>query len=278
MIEHERAERKKLALENRSALEARLKLVRAKELRQKQRYENGEPAMKRLRMQKDDAGLNVGDDAQFELADYSSDDESRPAKTATLGSSDAGLSSESQQLMEKLGLIFKSSKDDEVLPTDEVKIFFCSRTHSQLTQFVQELRRVDLPEPQWVTDDKDTGADEKTGQVVIKHLPLGSRKNLCINPKVSKLGSVQAMNERCLELQQPSTPKDHKCAFLPSKENETLLNDLRDHTLAKVRDIEDLGLLGQKIGVCPYYASRATIKPSEIVTLPIPLTLAKICP
>ena len=99
---------------------------------------------------------------------------------------------------------------------------------------------------------------------MVKHVPLGSRKNLCINPNVSRLGSVTAINERCLDLQQSGTPKVDKCPFLPNKENETLVNDFRDYTLAKVRDIEDLGSLGKKIGICPYYASRATIKPSQV--------------
>ena len=108
---------------------------------------------------------------------------------------------------------------------------------------------------------KEGDLEEK---VVVKHLPLGSRKNLCINPKVSRLASAPAINERCLELQQPDTSKDHKCPFLPNKENETLVNEFRDHTLAKIRDIEDLGTLGKQIGICPYYASRATIKSSEV--------------
>ena len=275
VFEHEREEKKKTVLDQKMALEARLKLVRHKELRQKQRYENGEPATKRLRIQEGDVGQNKENIAQFELADYSSDEESKPAKPATLGSSDTGISSESQQLMEKLGLVFKASKDEELSPVDEVKLFFCSRTHSQLTQLAQELRRVELPEPQWTADERDAEADKQVGKVVIKHLPLGSRKNLCINPLVSKLGSVHAVNERCLDLQQPKTLEDQKCAFLPIKENETLVNDFRDHALAKIRDIEDLALLGKKTGICPYYASRAAIKPSEIVTLPYPLLLQK---
>lgn len=100
--------------------------------------------------------------------------------------------------------------------------------------------------------------------MVIKHLPLGSRKNLCINPKVSKLSNVTSINERCLELQQPETPKDHKCPFVPNKENEVLVYDFRDYAMAKIRDIEDLSVLGKSIGICPYYAARATIKPSEV--------------
>ncbi len=164
----------------------------------------------------------------------------------------------------RLGLIFKSSEKEDLLPTDDVKIYFCSRTHSQLTQFVQELRRVNLPGVSWAAEQETSKKAKPENEVVIKHLPLGSRKNLCINPKVSRLNDLPAINERCLELQQPDTPKDHKCPFVPNNENETLVNDFRDHTLARIRDIEDLGTLGKKIGICPYYASRATIKPSEV--------------
>ena len=54
-----------------------------------------------------------------------------------------------------------------------------------------------------------------------------------------------------------------------------MVNDFRDHALATIRDIEDMGALGKQIGICPYYASRSAIKPSEIVTLPYPLLLQK---
>lgn len=275
VIEYERESKKTAATKQKAALEARLKAVRAKELRQKQQYESGEPATKRPRTQKSDVDQGAEDTAQFELADYSSDDESQPGRRATSGSLDTGLSFENQQLMEKLGLVFKSPDESELPPMDQIKIFFCSRTHSQLTQFVQELRRVELPPPQWAVDEDDANPHNQVGRVVIRHLPLGSRKNLCIHPRISKLGSVQTINERCLDLQQPSVPKDHKCAFLPTSGNDTLVNDFRDHTLAAIRDIEDLGVLGKKIGICPYYASRPTIKPSEIVTLPYPLLLQK---
>ena len=54
-----------------------------------------------------------------------------------------------------------------------------------------------------------------------------------------------------------------------------MVNEFRDHAIASLHDIEDMGSLGKKIGICPYYASRAAIKPSEIVTLPYPLLLHK---
>lgn len=51
--------------------------------------------------------------------------------------------------------------------------------------------------------DADNGPDEE-----LKHLTIGSRKNLCINPKVAKLGSATAINERCLDLQQTGAVYD----------------------------------------------------------------------
>ena len=148
---------------------------------------------------------------------------------------------------------------------DETKIFYCSRTHSQLTQFVHEVRRVDVPAP-W-QDIKSTPEMKELDKVPVKHLPLASRKNLCINPNVTKLGTATAINERCLDLQQAETPKDQRCHLLPNKDNEALVNDFRDHVMAEIRDIEDLGGLGKSTGICPYYAARASIKPSEVAAI-----------
>ena len=72
------------------------------------------------------------------------------------------------------------TKDTETLK--ETKIFYCSRTHSQLSQFVGELGK---------TVYKDS----------VKVVSLGSRKNLCINDDVRKLGGLARMNDRCLDMQ-----------------------------------------------------------------------------
>jgi len=71
------------------------------------------------------------------------------------------------------------------------------------------------------------------------------------------------------------TSQEHRCQFLPGKDDQVAVRDFRDHALARIRDIEELGELGRKMGICPYYASRPTLKPSEIVTLPYPLLLQK---
>ncbi|KAL9125611.1 MAG: hypothetical protein Q9217_005208 [Psora testacea] len=271
--EHAREEERRVASEQKSELEARLKQIRAREVHQKHCYDEDDPVPKRLKPANDHPA-EPDEEARYELEDYNSDHEEK-ATTAVAQRSDTGFSSASLDLMQKLGLVYEPASQDDFPLFDDVKILYCSRTHSQLTQFAQEVRRVDLPAPSWIVNEDQPGGDASGKSGLVKHLTLGSRKNLCINSKVSKLGSVPAINEHCLELQQPDTPKDHKCAFLPTKANRTLVDDFRDLTLAAIRDIEDLGDIGKKLGICPYYASRATIKPSEIITLPYPLLLQK---
>lgn len=65
-----------------------------------------------------------------------------------------------------------SDEEEEENGSDEekegLKVYFCSRTHSQLSQFIMELRKTSF-----------TNA--------IKVVCLGSRKNLCINKGMIKL-------------------------------------------------------------------------------------------
>ncbi|KAL3687963.1 hypothetical protein R1sor_014272 [Riccia sorocarpa] len=78
----------------------------------------------------------------------------------------------------KLGLAdsSRSSGDDREENSDDdepLKIFFCSRTHSQLSQFVRELQRTVFSSS-------------------LRSVTLGSRKNLCINPGLHTIALVDA--------------------------------------------------------------------------------------
>ncbi|OJD29995.1 atp-dependent rna helicase chl1 [Diplodia corticola] len=275
MLEYARGEKRRAALQQRADLEERLARVRAKEKKLKERYSNGEPHFKRQKTAATDPDLDDDDEARFVLDDYESDDETAKMEKSHRNP-ESGYSAETEALMKKLGMpIGKKGSDEDSDVVDELKVFYCSRTHSQLSQFSGELRRVRMPPAiTSTTSNAKPDADDEVGEA-FKHLTLGSRKNLCINPKVQKLASTALINEKCLDLQKPGTAADHKCSFLPTKETEAIVNDFRDHALADVRDIEDLGAIGKKLGVCPYYASRPAVKPSEIVTLPYPLLLQK---
>lgn len=186
----------------------------------------------------------------------------------------SGWSAETEALMKKLGMNQSEEKAQDDEAKDELKVIYCSRTHSQLSQFASELRKVSMPpsiEP--LPEDNDTSLEVTKED--LRTLTLGSRKNLCINPKVNRLKSVAAINERCLELQKPGTAAEHKCPYMPTKEDQAVVNDFRDAALANIRDIEELGEIGKQMRICSYYASRSAIKPAEVVTLPYPLLLQK---
>ncbi|GAM85593.1 hypothetical protein ANO11243_036000 [Dothideomycetidae sp. 11243] len=225
----------------------------------------------RKRVKSSHDSTDADEDAAFLLDDYDSDT-GRDTGTSKRQRDD-GLSEETQRLLRSIGLGGKDEGDEDNETEDELKIFICSRTHSQLSQLVGELRRIKLPSsfPSQLSDDAH-------GQYLVeavKQLSLGSRKNLCINEKVNRLGNVTRINERCLELQESKTPQEHRCVFMPGRDNQAATLDFKHYALAKVRDIEDLAELGKKIRICPYYASRPAIRPSELVSLPYPLLLQK---
>ncbi|KAI0104263.1 helicase C-terminal domain-containing protein [Nemania sp. FL0031] len=179
------------------------------------------------------------------------------------------LDEEDEEGVPRFSDISKEVTDDND-EGDQVKIYYTSRTHSQLTQFIAELRRPAFPPS---VPDEFLKSDEDHEVEAVKHVPLSSRQRLCINPSVARLGSLSAINDRCSELQQ-SKSKD-KCQFLPSTNNLGQTHQFRDNVLATLPDIEDLHSLGKNFQVCPYYASRTAIPGAEVITLPYPLLLQK---
>jgi chromosome transmission fidelity protein 1 len=271
MAEHAREAKRKEILHMRAEFEARLAKVREKERKLREKQASGEPFRKRRKQGGPDEERDVDGEDQFALDDYNSDDEAASRRPG-----ESQYSTETTKLLEKLGMIAPTKDDRDVDDAeDELKIFFCSRTHSQLSQFVGELQRVHLPAG--LPSEQQVGDSDDAKHVTeeVKQITLGSRKNLCINSKVNKLASQTAINEKCMELQQSKTPADKKCPYIPSKDDESLVLDFRDHALASIRDIEDLASVGRKLGICPYYASRPAVTPAEMVTLPYPLLLQK---
>ncbi|XP_057411889.1 ATP-dependent DNA helicase DDX11 isoform X4 [Balaenoptera acutorostrata] len=158
--------------------------------------------------------------------------------------------------------------DEDDLEEEHVtKIYYCSRTHSQLAQFVHEVQKSPFG--------KDT-----------RLVSLGSRQNLCVNEDVRKLGSVQLINDRCVELQRSkhekkSVVEEEKpgrrrrlearatCPFYSHKQ----LQLLRDEVLVEMKDIEQLVALGKEARACPYYGSRFAIPAAQLVVLPYQMLL-----
>ncbi|CBF82692.1 DNA helicase [Aspergillus nidulans FGSC A4] len=260
MVEFAKREASRAVTEKRIEFESRLARIKREEEQQRAALESSEGSRKRQRVSVVSRDQDTEDDDQFALDDYDSEND-EPSSIPRGSATATGLSSSTLELLERLrkyGSKIKPEEDDE----NDIKIFYCSRTHSQLMQFASELRRVTMPSTlpeslrQGLTDEEEQGER-------IKHISLGSRKNLCINSRVAALGNPTAINERCLELQQPNTPAPLRCSYLPTEEDEAKTLSFRDHALATVKDIEDLGKLGKKLGLCPYYASRGVVSHSE---------------
>lgn len=79
------------------------------------------------------------------------------------------------------------------------QIFYCSRTHSQLAQFVREVQKSPFSDSTRVVS-------------------LGSRQNLCINDDVKRLKNINKINDRCLELQKKDKGRA-KLHLYPGKES-----------------------------------------------------------
>ncbi|KAK1811294.1 ATP-dependent DNA helicase chl1 [Friedmanniomyces endolithicus] len=265
MAEHAIDSRRREMRRMREEFEARLNAVREKGSKLKERHTHGVPLRKKRWITSDDE-ISTLDEDQYVLDDYDDSQDGKPPANWQPSS----YSTETTKLMEDLGMLQQKRDDNSLDVSEDLKIYFCSRTHSQLSQFVGELQRVSLPPGMPPEPAMSAEVSEP-----LKHLTLGSRKNLCINPKVSKLGSLTAINERCMELQQRSAAVEHKCPFLPKKDNEDSVLDFRDHILAKIRDIEDMAEVGRRLSICPYYASRTVTESAEMVTLPYPLLLQK---
>jgi chromosome transmission fidelity protein 1 len=265
LAQAEQSARRRELLLAREELERKLARVREEEARRRQRREDSKGS-KRARIGKESVE-DVSAEDQFMLNDYDSDE----GEASALSNSNSGFSSATQALLDKLQAPARREVEEE--KEDRLKIIFCSRTHSQLSQFINELRRVKPPSS--IPPGLPEVLPQSHIEEGVKHLTLGSRKNLCINPKVARLSSTTAVNEQCIELQKPGIAKDKKCPFLCSKDDKERVEAFRDRVVADIKDIEDVGKLGRDMELCPYYASRSAIGMAEVLTLPYPLLLQK---
>ncbi|PKS12323.1 hypothetical protein jhhlp_001623 [Lomentospora prolificans] len=239
-------------------------------IRQKEKAMEARRSAKRRRVDEGDSTScarkgPVDEDAEWLLDDWNGD--------ASNGNDPlSGLSAETKETLARMGLGGPKKRDDAEDKLED-EIFYASRTHSQLSQFISELRRPSFP-PSYTRTQSSPEKDKPHEKEHVKLIPLSSRQQLCINPSVAKLGSLSAINDKCAELQQSKT-KDKKCKFMPGEETLSQTHQFRDTALATLPDIEDLYTLGKSLAVCPYYASRTAIPASEIITLPYPLLLQK---
>ncbi|XP_006897013.1 PREDICTED: regulator of telomere elongation helicase 1 [Elephantulus edwardii] len=131
-----------------------------------------------------------------------------------------------------------SAEDTPASYVDIPKIIYASRTHSQLTQVIGELRNTSY-----------------RPRVCV----LGSREQLCIHPEVKKQESNHMQIHLCRR-----KVASRSCYFYNNVDEKSLEQEL----VTPILDIEDLVKSGSKHKVCPYYLSRNLKQQADIIFMP----------
>ncbi|XP_055844021.1 regulator of telomere elongation helicase 1 homolog [Episyrphus balteatus] len=120
------------------------------------------------------------------------------------------------------------------------KIIYASRTHSQLTQAMKELKQ--------------------TSYAFVRAVVLGSRDQLCIHPEVMKEQGNSNKVQMCKVRVQTKS-----CSFYSRVESKKDSPEFREQS---VMDVEDLITTGRKLKVCPYYSSKELVDNADITFMP----------
>ncbi|KAI0703917.1 DNA repair helicase [Earliella scabrosa] len=171
-----------------------------------------------------------------------------------------------------------SSRDVEKEPTC-TKIYYASRTHSQLSQVLLELKKLNIalnvavPSTDMLpaSDDPRPGGKRTASSIDLhvdppdgegsgpRAVSLGSRKQLCIHERLrARAGDI---DEACRQMLGEKGKK--RCPHLPTVDEETMMLDLRDQILATPKDIEELFRAGQAADTCPYFGARRAIPQAQ---------------
>uniref|UniRef100_A0A8C9X399 DEAD/H (Asp-Glu-Ala-Asp/His) box helicase 11 n=1 Tax=Sander lucioperca TaxID=283035 RepID=A0A8C9X399_SANLU len=181
-----------------------------------------EEAFKLLQLSKEEQTEAQGDqeDEELIIAEYESDDESK-TRSRYCGAED--------------------DSDDDLVEEHVTKIYYCSRTHSQLAQFVHEVQKSPFS--------KD-----------ISLVTLGSRQHkTCHKSELNR-------NEKPHHEEGVKRKRGQAKSVCPYYKA-SALQQMRDDVLGTVHDIEQMLKLGRETHSCPYYATRLAVPPAQ-VTLP----------
>lgn len=119
------------------------------------------------------------------------------------------------------------------------KIIYASRTHSQISQAIQELKR--------------------TAYNHMKSAVIGSRDQLCIHPDLEKESNANKIQLCKLKV------SARVCHFHNRLDGQ---KDNPEFKQAQVLDIEDIVRIGKKLKCCPYYASKELMEDADIIFMP----------
>jgi chromosome transmission fidelity protein 1 len=145
---------------------------------------------------------------------------------------------------------------------DTMRIFYTSRTHSQLSQFCDELKGTRF----YCKTPTVQSFEEQQSALHIWTVSLGSRANLCVYEPVRALASAAAISDAC----QSRREAKGGCECNRPEAVEALAVKC---LAGGVVDVEEIAHLGRRSNACAYYATRQLMRQCELVVLPYQMLL-----
>ena len=140
-------------------------------------------------------------------------------------------------------------------PENTPKIIFASRTHTQISQFISELKKTI-----WWKDPS------------IRALQLASRSHLCINKDVinRSRGNPERLNDLCNTV--GADAQNSQCPYTGKGSG---LKKLMDRMKVTPMEIEDILKHGKHDKGCPYFATKRTVDRANVIALPYSTLLSQ---
>lgn len=147
--------------------------------------------------------------------------------------------------------VIESLNDSE--PGNIPKIIYASRTHTQLTQVIKELR--------------------ETSYSDVKVALFASRDQLCIHPDLALVDNETKMDmcksKTKLRPIEDRNPHRYDCSYYDRYKSMEESGSFRaTHLEGRILDVEDLRRSGTEHSYCPYFMSKKLVDDADIVFMP----------
>ena len=174
--------------------------------------------------------------------------------------SELQLSSDSED--ESVARHRKSKESAFEKAVETTRVFYTSRTHSQLSQFCDELRKTNYfcKTPSVQSD------EEMFERPQVWTTTLGSRAGLCVYEPVRSLATSGAVSDAC----QAKRESKGGCECNKAGKVKALAMECLGEGLV---DMEEIYKRGQRRDACGYYATRAMMAQCDLIVLPYQMLL-----